>query len=110
MKIWGISANSHDAALAVFEQNVAELKLEFASHSERFSGIKNDAHLHQSNSIFKDGLIEYAKSRYGEPDQVVWYERPFKKTVRQLLAGQGWQGKENNIRNYLLSYGIDSPI
>ena len=38
---WGISANSHDAALAVFNN----AGLEFASHSERFSGVKNDAHL-----------------------------------------------------------------
>ena len=38
---WGISANSHDAALAVFKNK----ELLFASHSERFSGIKNDPHL-----------------------------------------------------------------
>ena len=110
MKIWGISANSHDAALAVFNKDALGLKLEFASHSERFSGIKNDPHLHRSNSIFKDGLIEYAKSEYGPPSEVVWYEKPFKKTIRQLLAGQGWLAKENNIRNYLLDYGIDAPI
>lgn len=38
MITWGISANSHDAALAVFTDS----GLEFASHSERFSGEKND--------------------------------------------------------------------
>jgi carbamoyltransferase len=110
MIVWGISANSHDASLAVFNKDALGLKLEFASHSERFSGIKNDPHLHRSNSIFKDGLIEYAKSEYGPPSEVVWYEKPFKKTIRQLLAGQGWLAKENNIRNYLLDYGIDAPI
>ena len=99
MITWGISANSHDAALAVFTDD----GLEFASHSERFSGVKNDAHLN-------DKLIEYAK-QWGEPDEVIWYERPFIKTLRQLRAGQGFEylGK-NNIRKYLRSYGIRAPI
>ena len=110
MKIWGISANSHDAALAVFDKDANKLKLEFASHSERFSGIKNDPNLHCSHSIFRDGLIEYAVNNFGKPDEVVWYEKPYKKTIRQLLAGQGWQAKENNIRNYLLDYGIHAPV
>ena len=98
MITWGISANSHDAALAVFNND----GLEFASHSERFSGVKNDAHLN-------DKLIEYAK-QWGEPDEVIWYERPFIKTLRQLRAGQGLRLGENNIRKYLGSYGIHAPI
>lgn len=98
MIIWGISANSHDAALAVFKNN----ELVFASHSERFSGKKNDAHLNTK-------LIEYAR-RWGEPDKVVWYEKPITKTFRQLLAGQGWQWRENNIKRYLNGYGITCPI
>jgi carbamoyltransferase len=98
MITWGISANSHDAALAVFTDD----GLEFASHSERFSGIKNDAHLN-------DKLIEYAR-QWGEPDEVIWYERPFIKTLRQLRAGQGLRLGENNIRKYLRSYGIHAPI
>ena len=99
MITWGISANSHDAALAVFTDD----GLEFASHSERFSGVKNDAHLN-------DKLIEYAK-KWGEPDEVIWYERPFVKTLRQLRAGQGFKylGK-NNISRYLRQYGIRAPI
>jgi carbamoyltransferase len=98
MITWGISANSHDAALAVFSNE----GLEFASHSERFSGVKNDAHLN-------DKLIEYAR-QWGEPDEVIWYERPFIKTLRQLRAGQGLRLGENNIRKYLGSYGIHAPI
>ena len=98
MITWGISANSHDAALAVFSND----GLEFASHSERFSGVKNDPHLN-----FK--LIDYAK-QWGEPDEVVWYERPFRKTLRQLRAGQGWNYNENNIKRYLSNYGINTPI
>ena len=98
MITWGISANSHDAALAVFSDD----GLEFASHSERFSGVKNDAHLNNE-------LINYAK-QWGEPDEIIWYERPFVKTLRQLRAGQGWNYNENNIRKYLKGYGITAPI
>ena len=99
MVTWGISANSHDAALAVFTED----GMEFASHSERFSGVKNDAHLN-------DKLISYAK-QWGEPDEIIWYERPFVKTLRQLRAGQGFKylGK-NNISRYLRQYGIRAPI
>jgi len=98
MITWGISANSHDAALAVFVND----HLVFASHSERFSGIKNDPDLNTK-------LIEYAR-RWGEPNKVVWYEGPFKKTFRQLLAGQGWRWRENDIKSYLNAYGIDCAI
>jgi len=98
MITWGISANSHDAALAVFTDE----GLEFASHSERFSGIKNDAHLNKE-------LIDYAR-QWGEPDEVVWYERPLRKTFRQLRAGQGWNYRENNVKNYLAGYGVHAPI
>ena len=98
MITWGISANSHDAALAVFVNN----DVVFASHSERFSGVKNDPHLHKD-------LIDYAL-QWGEPEEVIWYERPFKKSIRQLRAGQGWRFRENNIKNYLSSFGINVPI
>jgi len=98
MITWGISANSHDASLAVFTNT----GVEFASHSERFSGVKNDPHLNQ-------GLINHAL-KWGEPDEIIWYERPFRKSLRQLRAGQGWNFRENNIRSYLRSYGITAPI
>ena len=95
---WGISANSHDAALAVFLDDTVV----FASHSERFSGVKNDAHLNQA-------LIEYAL-QWGQPQEVVWYEKPLKKTLRQFWAGQGLRFTENNVRVYLRSYGITAPV
>jgi len=97
MITWGISANSHDAALSVFVDN----ELQFASHSERFSGVKNDPHLH-------DELVNYAASLCGEPDTVVWYEKPLLKTTRQLYAGQGLQN--NNVKNYLKKYNIDCKV
>lgn len=109
MITWGISANSHDAALAVFKHGTKglthkkDLKLLFASHAERYSGIKNDPHLN-------DKLITEAK-KYGEPNEIVWYEKPLLKTLRQLKAGQGTKYfAKNNINNYLRQYGIYAPI
>ena len=98
MITWGISGNSHDASLAVFTNK----GLEFASQSERFSGIKNDAHLNQK-------LVDYAR-QWGEPDEIVWYEKPLKKTWRQFRAGQGITLAENNIKTYLQQWNINAPI
>ena len=98
MSTWGISANSHDAALAVFNYG----KLVFASHSERFSGKKNDRDLCEE-------LVNYA-NQWGQPDQIYWYENPYKKTARQLIAGQGWKWADNNIKNYLKKFHIAASI
>jgi carbamoyltransferase len=100
MITWGISANSHDAALAVFHDD----KLVFASHSERFSGVKNDRDLNVQ-------LLAYARQHFGgHPDKVVWYEQPFKKTLRQLWAGQGWKRRDNDIDIYMARYEINAPV
>jgi len=98
MITWGISANSHDAAIAVFDYD----KLVFASHAERFSGVKNDPHLNH-------GLVSYAK-QWGEPEHVCWYEKPWLKSIRQLYAGQGITFAENNVKQYLSQYEIDCKI
>ena len=50
---WGISALAHDAALAVFDDK----KLVFASHSERYSGIKNDKWL---NGLLINDALSFA--------------------------------------------------
>jgi carbamoyltransferase len=96
MITWGISAASHNAAIAVFDNN----QLVFASDSERFSKIKNDPDLCYE-------LIEYAR-QYGEPELVCWYEKPWLKTVRQLMSGQGYQ--DNNVKEYLRKFGIRAPV
>lgn len=83
MITWGISANSHNAALSIFHND----HLLFASESERFSKIKNDPNIPES-------LINYALS-YGNPELICWYERPLKKKLRQIRAGQGF-----NIDNF----------
>jgi carbamoyltransferase len=96
---WGISGNSHDAAIAVFDGS----RLLFASQSERFSRKKNDPDLSQD-------MINYIITKWGKPKEVFWYENPYFKTLRQLIAGQGFNYKKNNIKRYLSNYGINVPI
>ena len=96
MITWGISAASHNAALAVFQDD----DLIFASESERFSGVKNDPDLNKE-------LVDHART-FGEPNLVCWYERPWLKTLRQLTAGQGWQ--DNNVKDYLRKFNIRTPV
>lgn len=86
---WGISSNSHNAALSIFDDD----SLIFASSSERFSKIKNDSHINED-------LIDYAFS-FGNPDEIYWYENPKLKTLRQLFSGQGFTVNENNISKYI---------
>lgn len=92
MITWGISANSHDAAITVVDGT----NILFASQSERYSKKKNDPHLHVD-------LISSAL-HYGTPSQIVWYENPWLKTLRQFRASQGFIN--NSIKNYLSRYNI----
>ena len=62
MKILGINALNHDAAITLIEDG----KILFAAHAERYSGIKNDANL-------PDELIQ-AALKFGEPEDINWYE------------------------------------
>lgn len=75
-RILGFSEGFHDAAAAVVEDGVVV----FASHSERFSKIKND-------KIICPELINYIDDRW-KPDTIAFYEKTWKKRLRQLRAGQ----------------------
>ena len=98
MITWGVVGNSHDASIAVFKNN----ELRWAGLAKDFSKIPNDPHLNKK-------LIRRAL-RLGHPAKVIWYERPFLKTLRQFYAGQGWLLKENDIHSYLSLYGIIPPM
>ena len=76
MKILGINALNHDAAITLIEDG----KILFAAHAERYSGIKNDSNLNKE--MFED------MEQYGEPDYVVYFENPYTKKLRQFMAGQ----------------------
>mgnify|MGYP001439761480 CR=1 FL=1 len=99
MIIWGMVGNSHDASLAVFN----DTELYWASLAKDFSGVPNDPHYNWTQ-------IEVARQSFGPPQKVIWYERPFLKTLRQWRAGQGWLRKENDIRAYLSDWGINCKI
>ena len=99
MITWGMVGNSHDASLAVFDND----DLLWASLSKDFSGVPNDPNFNWTQ-------IEVARQSFGPPQKVVWYERPFLKTLRQWRAGQGWLLKENDIKAYLDEWGINCKI
>jgi len=99
MITWGCVGNSHDASLAVFKDE----NLQWACLAREFSNVQNDAHLNA-------GLLTWAQVSSGKPDQIIWYERPLLKTLRQWRAGQGWLAKENNITQYFKDRGVLAPI
>ena len=76
MRILGINALNHDAAITLIEDN----EILFAAHAERYSGIKNDPNLNLE--MFMDMW------NYGTPQKIVYFERPWIKKTRQLYAGQ----------------------
>ena len=82
--ILGISAGYHDAAAAVVNTRGDIL---FAGHSERYSKRKNDADLHS-------GLIWAISDHNRSIDHIAYYERPWRRQLRQLYSGQGieWHG------------------
>lgn len=98
MVVWGISANEHDASLAA----VAEGEILFASHVERYSRRKNDPHLNEA--------VLAAAREYGEPELIVWYEKPFLKRTRKLWAGQYGDVLRRDGAAYIRQFGLDLPV
>jgi len=75
-KILGISAGFHDGAVALIDTNGEIL---FASHSERYSKVKNDP------GISPDMLADISQH---DIDVVAYYERPFWHNVQRIISGQ----------------------
>jgi carbamoyltransferase len=95
MKVMGISgALNHDAAVSIVENG----NILYASHSERYSKIKNDSNL--NGQIINDALS------YGKPDVIAWYENPYLKKTRQFWAGQYQYAADLNDlpRQYINKY------
>lgn len=78
MNYIGISCGYHDAAASVINDSG---KILFASHSERYSGIKHDRSLSMG---LIDDVFNHADDRY----QLHYYERPWVKYFRQLRSGE----------------------
>jgi carbamoyltransferase len=100
MRILGINALNHDAAVSVIEDG----DIKFAAHSERYSRKKNDY-------LLSDDIMSEALS-YGEPDIISYFERPWLKKTRQLYAGQYNEvfQKENTPKEYLKRWIGDKKI
>lgn len=101
MTIWGINALNHDASICVFRDNQPV----WHRRSSDFTHIQGDHYLN-------DELVHHAKTLYGEPEIVYWYERPYLKKLRQLRAGQYNEVfRIDNIPSiYLKKFNIDCPI
>lgn len=84
MKILGFNETSHDAALAMID-NDAVL---FAGHAERYSKEKNDWYTNQG--LWQDALS------YGEPNAIAYYEKPWLKRFRLALRGGAADWKPQN--------------
>ena len=89
MNILGISAGFHDAALSVVNTRGDIL---FAAHSERYSKIKNDAHI---SPELIDDIKEY------HIDAIAYYEKPWKKQLRRVYSGEGIQWDSLTIEQCL---------
>jgi len=78
MSIIGFSAGFHDAGMAVVNYNGDIL---FAGHSERYSKLKHDSDLCPD-------IVSEALRAANEVDTIAYYEKPFAKWTRQLMARQ----------------------
>jgi carbamoyltransferase len=89
MNILGISAGFHDAAASVINTQGDIL---FAAHSERYSGIKNDANICHE---LMDDVMQY------NIHHVAYYETPWKKQLRRLYSGEGIEWKRISTKKIL---------
>ena len=104
MITWGINALNHDASIAVMVGN----EVKYWHRSQEFSNQPGDPLLNST-------LIKQAIGASGEqgPNQIVWYERPWLKKLRQLRAGQwSWAfNLEELPSRYLRKLNLDyAPI
>jgi carbamoyltransferase len=98
MNILGISALNHDASVTLLNNK----EILFSGHAERYSLIKNDPFL--NTKLLTDCL------KHGQPDKVVFFERPYLKKTRQLYARQYNEVFSTTPSRYLKSFNINSKI
>ena len=86
----GLSCGFHDAAVSVVDSSG---NIVFAGHSERYSKNKHDDNL--CGSIIADAL------QYTTEYQIHYYEKPWLKYLRQLVAGQAPAFANLNAKNII---------
>ena len=87
----GISAGYHDAAVSVVSHTG---DIVFASHSERYSGVKNDSCLDRD-------LLQHCMQ--WKPRRIALYERPWAHNLQQVMSGQHCFGPWT-ARGYVKKY------
>lgn len=90
--ILGITSQNHDASLALINGK----EILWAAHAERYSRTKNDC-------LINEAIIQDLK-KYGEPKEIVWFEKPYLKNLRKLYAGQRpwYENIETEIQKFNL--------
>jgi len=95
MNVLGINETSHDAAMALINDE----KILFAGHAERYSKVKND--WYNNSELFLDLWS------YGIPDSAAYYEKPRLKQLRLITKGGNgdwkpiWKGsKAKNFKHH----------
>ncbi len=78
MNVLGVSEGFHDAGICLLRND----RIHFASHSERHSRKKGDKWLHSK---------QLPITKTNKPNIIAYYEKPFRKNLRRLYAGQKWQ-------------------
>ena len=76
-KILGISAFYHDSAACILKEG----SIIAAAQEERFTRIKHDSSYPKNAIQF---VLDYAKLKLSEVDQIVFFEKPFLKFERLL--------------------------
>ena len=76
MNILGLSGGFHDAAASVID---TQGNILFASHSERYSHVKNDANL--DSRMLRTAMCMGIS-------HIAWYERPYMHNLQQWCSGQ----------------------
>jgi carbamoyltransferase len=92
MRVLGLSFQFHDAAASVVEDD----KILYASHSERYSKIKNDPWLNQE--------MITACLEFGKPDVIALHEKPFIKQLRNIYAGNWSALREPTMTKWIKDF------
>lgn len=89
MRILGLSFGFHDAGVCMLNNEI----IEFASHSERYSKVKNDPWL--NHEIIADAI------KGGKPDVIVLHEKAWAKRLRNVFAGNWSALREPTQREWI---------
>lgn len=82
MIYWGMSGHGHDASISVYDD------------ANKLYSINSDKKYHDED------MINLCKA-VAKPDKIIWYENPYLKGLRQMMAGQSNFISRNNVSKIL---------